>query len=139
MRRWRRRWLLGLVATLAIAHVRPVAGYYSTTWYEDADGYASAVRQQKYQHAAILLYFRTDWCPHCRALDGLLEEYDVRSRLNEFIKVRVNPDHGDAEKQLFEGSFGGGGFPRLFLVADGGSVTRLSHAGPAERFLAQIR
>jgi thioredoxin-like negative regulator of GroEL len=121
------------------ARERPAScGYYSTTWYEDADGYAAAVRQQS-TSTPRSLYFRTDWCPHCRALDELLEDHEVRSRLNELIKVRVNPDHGAAEKQLFEGSFGGGGFPRLFLVADGGSATRLSHAGPSERVLAQIR
>src|SRR6266849_4075970 len=29
---------------------------------------------------------RVDWCPHCRALDQMLETYEVRSRLNELIK-----------------------------------------------------
>jgi hypothetical protein len=123
---------------LALAVARPGAGYFSTTWYEDAGGWAAAVRQQTYQHVPILLYFRTDWCPHCRTLDGLLDDYAVRSRLNAVIKVRVNPDHGAAEKALFEGAFGGGGFPRLYLVPDGGSPTPLSHAGPADRFLAQL-
>ena len=138
---WRRRWswlAIALAVALAAAIRRPAAAYYSSTWYEDAGGYEHALRQQRSLHAPILLYFRVDWCPHCRALDDLLETYDVRSRLNEMLKVRVNPEHGDAEKQLFASRAGSGGYPALFLESEGGSASRLSHAGPAARFLSQL-
>jgi glutaredoxin len=88
--------------------------YLSSTWYEDATGYEEALRQQNVLHAPMLVYFRTDWCPHCRAFDRLLEDPKVRSQISPYVKVRLNPEHGKAEKEIFEGRFGAMGFPALF-------------------------
>jgi thiol:disulfide interchange protein len=114
-------------------------GYLSSTWYEDAGGYEEAVRQQKSLHVPMFVYFRVDWCPHCRAFDQLLEEQAVRSRVGSYIKVRINPEHGKAEKALFEQTFGTKGYPALFVVdSEGASPRRVSHGGPAEKFVAQF-
>ena len=101
-------------------------------------GYEQAVRQQRSVHAPLLVSFRVDWCPHCRALDEMLEAYEVRSRLNAFIKVRINPEHGDAEKALFQGPHGAGGYPALFVQPDGGAPARLSTKGLPEQLVAHL-
>src|SRR3989442_1570462 len=81
------------------------------SWYEDAAGYEYALRRQRSDHAPVLVYFRTDWCPHCRALDGLLDSPEVRSHLSDYLKVRINPEHGAAERRLFEKEYGSRGDP----------------------------
>jgi thiol:disulfide interchange protein len=133
-----RRFALG-VAVLAVVLAMPAIGYQSTVWFEGADGHAHAMRQRKTMHAPMLVYFRVDWCPHCRRFDELLDDSQVRSALAGVIKVRIDPEKGDAEKALFQDQYGGTGYPTIFLhPADGGSPRRLSHTGPAERFIAQF-
>jgi thiol:disulfide interchange protein len=127
---------VGLALLLAAA---PARSYYSSTWYEGADGYARAVRQQRASPVPMLVYFRTDWCPHCRALDDLLAEPEVRARLAGVIKVRIDPERGEAEQALFESQYPSSGFPALFLRAEDGTAARLDHRGPSKRFLSQLR
>ena len=129
---------VAVAVALAVTEHRMAHAYYSSTWYEDAGGHEQAVRQQRALHAPMLVYFRVDWCPHCRALDEMLEAYEVRSRLNGFIKVRINPEHGDAEKALFQGPYGAGGYPALFVHPDGGTPARVSTKGPPEQFVAHL-
>ncbi len=125
-------------AVISLIGAKIARGYLSSTWYEDAAGFAEAERQQKLQHAPMLVYFRTDWCPHCRAFDQLLADYEMRSKLGEAVKVRVNPEHGEAEKVLFEQRFGGKGVPAIYWVTEGGAPKRLSSKGPASAFLDQL-
>jgi len=122
---------------LSAARTTPAQAYYSGTWYEDAAGYEKALRDQRVHHVPIFVYFRVDWCPHCRAFDELADGYEVRSKLNEVIKVRVNPEHGAAEKAL-QAQYGSSTYPALFLQPDGGSPTALSAKGPASHFVAQL-
>ena len=130
---------IALVLMLALAcHVSPAAAYLSSTWYEDASGYEDAVRQQKMLHAPLFVYFRADWCPHCKKFDQLLEDQTVRTRMASLLKVRINPEHGKAERALFEERFGTKAYPALFLVDEGGAAQKLRHGGPAERFVAQL-
>lgn len=129
---------IACLALAALGGASVARAYVSSTWYEDASGYEEAARRQKLQHAPLLVYFRTDWCPYCRAFDQLLEDYEMRSKLGEAIKVRVNPEHGDAERTLFEQRFGAKGFPAIYWVPDGGAPRRLSSKGPASAFLAQL-
>jgi thiol:disulfide interchange protein len=136
----RNRIIIGWMGIAAALIVAPVAGaYLSSTWYEGASGYEEAVRQQKVLHAPMLVYFRVDWCPHCRAFDQLLEDQKVRSQLGPYIKVRVNPEHGEAERAIFEERFGAKGYPALFLQnSETASPTRISAKGPADQFVAQF-
>ncbi|HUE29672.1 MAG TPA: thioredoxin family protein [Verrucomicrobiae bacterium] len=130
-----RRAVCALVIGIALAAApRPARA----SWYDDAAGYEYALRRQRSDQVPVLVYFRTDWCPHCRALDGLLDSPEVRSRLNDYLKVRINPEHGAAERRLFEQEYGSRGYPALFLRANGRSAVRLSTAGPPARFLAQL-
>ena len=128
----------GLAAAVLLA-ARAGHAYLSSTWYQDASGYEEAARQQKVLHVPMFVYFRVDWCPHCRAFDQLLEDQAVRSQLGSYLKVRVNPEHGKDEKELQEQRFGAKGYPSLFVVdSDGGAPRRVSHGGPADRFVAQL-
>ena len=128
----------GAAAVALLCRAAPSPAYVSSTWYEDASGYEDAVRQQKVLHAPLFVYFRADWCPHCKNFDQLLEDSTVRSRMSSLIKVRINPEHGKAERELFEQRFGTKGYPALFLVDEGGSQQKLRHGGPADRFVAQL-
>jgi thiol:disulfide interchange protein len=135
-----RRALLTLVIVAALG---PVAGgdraaaYLSSTWYEGADGWAQARRQQRAHDVPILVYFRADWCPHCHALDEMLEERDVQRRLRQVIKVRIDPEDGEEEEELFSEEFGAQGFPALFLVSRSGARRQVS-SGSSERLLSQL-
>ena len=137
---WPKKTVLALmIAAAALLAVRSSHAYLSSTWYEDASGYQEALRQQKLFHVPMFVYFRVDWCPHCREFDRLLEEQAVRSGLGSYLKVRINPEHGKAEKALHEQDFGAKGYPSLFIVdSDGASPRRVSHGGPADRFVAQL-
>ena len=122
---------------LSAAGTRLAEAYYSATWYEDAAGYEKALRDQRVHHVPIFVYFRVDWCPHCRAFDELADGYEVRSKLNELIKVRINPEHGDAEKAL-QARYGSSSYPALFVQPDGGAPASLSAKGPAAHFVSQL-
>jgi len=126
---------LAIGIALASAMVRPACASWS--WYEDSAGYQYTVRRQRSDGGPVLIYFRTDWCPHCRTLDQLLESREVTSRLKDYLKVRINPEHGAAERRL-EKDYGSRGYPALFLQAEGRSARRLSTEGPAAHFLAQF-
>jgi thiol:disulfide interchange protein len=135
-----RRRLVILLAAALVGFAAPRArGYVSSGWYEDAGGYQEATRLQKVHHAPMLVYFRVDWCPHCRAFDQLLDDSEMRSKLGQAIKVRVNPEHGDAERKIFSERFGARGYPAIYWVAsENDEPRRLSSKGPAADFLAQL-
>jgi thiol-disulfide isomerase/thioredoxin len=130
-----RRGLVAMAIVLAVT--QGAAAYLSSTWYEGADGWAQARRQQRAHDVPILVYFRAEWCPHCHALDEMLEERDVERRLRQVIKVRIDPEDGEEEEELFSEEFGAQGFPALFLVSRSGGRRRLSY-GSAERLLSQL-
>lgn len=115
-----------------------VSAYFSNTWFEGAEGWRTAARQSRSLGVPMFVYFRVDWCPHCRTFDDLLRESPVRARLAKVIKVVVDPEDGDEEKRLFEEAYGGTGFPTLFLHPPDGSPRRISHRGPAETFVGQL-
>lgn len=126
------------VAAAALAVAPRALAYFSATWFEDAAGFERALVQQRVNHAPMLVYFRTDWCPYCRAFDQRLEDYEMRSKLGAVVKARINPEHGAAERKLFEERFGGRGFPAIYWVPDGGTPRRLSAGKTVAEFLEQI-
>ncbi len=132
--------VLGFVASAVLLAAGLARAYVSSTWYEDASGYEEAVRQQKLFHAPMLVYFHVDWCPHCKAFDQLLEDGQVRGKLGEAIKVRINPEHGEAERKVFADRFGAKGYPSIYwLASENDAPRKISNKGPAEAFLAQLR
>jgi thiol:disulfide interchange protein len=130
-------------AVLCVVTALPFAAsvgraFVSSTWYEDADGYAEAAHRHEVEHAPMLVYFHVDWCPYCRAFDRLLEDSEARRGLVSVLKVRVNPEHGGAERSLFEERFAAKGYPAIYWVPVGGTPRRVSSKGPVAAFLAQL-
>jgi thiol:disulfide interchange protein len=130
--------IVGLALALALtAGTGRASAYSSSTWYDGADGWARARRAQKTYGVPIFLFFTAEWCAPCHALEDVLEEPRVRERLRGLIKVRIEPDDGDEEQDIFTEDFGGSSFPMLFLVSPGGAHRRIS-AGTSERLLRQL-
>jgi len=89
--------------------------YRSSTWFRDHAGYARALKVSREQNAPIFIYAYTDWCGYCKRLDrDMLADSRVRQALSGYVKVKLNPEHGDADKQLFK-KWGGRGYPTLLI------------------------
>ncbi len=91
------------------------SNYSSAKWYEDTVGYIEAKRVAKKYGVPILIYGYTDWCGYCRAMEqNYFTDANVKSKLQQFVKVRLNPEHSDADRQLFK-SWGGKGYPSVYV------------------------
>ena len=102
-------------------------------WLVGADGFETLEREQPRNHAPALVYFYTDWCPHCRRLDReLLQSNEVDRALRDgFVRVRLNPELGSAEREIAQ-RFGVTGYPSLFVIVAGENLGRLSPYGSSE-------
>lgn len=89
----------------------------SRDWHRGADGYERAEQERLQSGAPMLVYFHTDWCGYCRELEReLLGTSEVERYLEtRMIKVRVNPETGDAERALGD-RFEIDGYPSLFVL-----------------------
>lgn len=71
------------------------------SWYKDATGYERGLAEHKASHKPMLLYFYTDWCPHCRNLDRrMFSTSEFQARFPSLIKVRVNPERSAGNRDL---------------------------------------
>jgi tetratricopeptide (TPR) repeat protein len=116
-----------LVGVLAIT-MAEASGFRASGWEDGADGFTSSLREAERDDLPMIVYFNTEWCPWCRKLnETYLPNRSVRSVLDYFVKVSVNPEDGADEKHLFE-RFGGGGYPGFFVVfpAANGQPLKLS-------------
>jgi len=96
-------------------------------WLSGAMGYDDAVRQQEAQAAPMIVYFFTEWCGYCRQIEReLLDSSEVERYFDRAVlRVRVNPESGEAERRLAE-RFEVKGFPSFFVVLPGGEPHRTS-------------
>ena len=61
-------------------------------WLYGAAGYTRAIELQRELNVPLVVYFYTDWCPYCRALDiDYLPTTPVKDYLRGVVKVRINP------------------------------------------------
>ena len=92
-----------------------VPNYDFPDWEHGASGYQLALKEAKAAEEPLIIYFHTGWCGWCEKLD---KNYLATSEAEEFLrnipKVEINPDKGEAEKDLFK-KFGLTGYPS-FLV-----------------------
>lgn len=119
--------------------------YVSSSWFEGADGFERALKEQRLYGAPMVIYFHTSWCPHCKRLErDILSDPSVARYLDGFIKVRINPEDGAAEKSL-ESSHGVTGYPSFFIMGNRGGLTLVRPprekpgANAAEAFLERCR
>lgn len=90
--------------------------YSSTRWYTDYAGYQTALGVGREYNVPVFLYFQADWCRFCRQLEReLLNTREGTAALSKVVKVRITPENGDKENQLFRG-LGGKGYPSVFIV-----------------------
>ena len=84
-----------------------------STRYQDAAGYAEALREHERTGKPMALYFYVDWCKYCAQLErGILSRSEVKQYLETILYVSVNPEHGKGEEALFE-KFEGRGYPDI--------------------------
>ena len=87
-----------------------------STRYQDAAGYAEALREHEKTGKSVALYFYADWCKYCAQLErGILSRSEVKQYLETILYVCVNPEHGNAEAALFE-KFEGRGYPTFLIL-----------------------
>lgn len=84
-------------------------------WLYGAAGYTRAIELQRELNVPLVVYFYTDWCPYCRALDNdYLPTTPVKDYLRGVVKVRINPEQGQAERALAQ-RYGVRGYPSFFI------------------------
>ena len=94
---------------------KPRPEYNSSRWYEDSQGYRQAVRVSRARDAPILIYTYADWCKFCKRFETeLLPKPRVKRSIARYVKVRLNPEHSNADKALFD-KWGGKGYPTLYV------------------------
>lgn len=115
---------LALVVALLVTCFPPARSSVATklpnvsaeAWFHGAAGYAKAVELQRELKLPLVVYFYTDWCGYCRALDNqYLPSAPVQDYLRGVVKVRINPEHGRAELALSK-RYGISGYPSFFVM-----------------------
>lgn len=87
-------------------------------WLYGAAGHTRAIELQKELNVPLIVYFYTDWCPYCRALDNeYLPTAPVQDYLRGVVKVRINPEQGQAERALAQ-RYGVKGYPSFFVARE---------------------
>ena len=107
--------------------------------YQDAAGYAEALREHERTGKPVALYFYADWCKYCAQLErGSLSRAEVKQYLETILYVSVNPEHGKAEEALFE-KFEGRGYPTFLILAKNQPAQEILTSVPPEAFLQECR
>lgn len=79
----------------------PGSVYENPEWLEDGLGHKKAVEAQAKFDVPMLVYFYADWNEECEFLwKELLSTRDFKRETRQYIKVRINPEHGKAEGLL---------------------------------------
>jgi thiol:disulfide interchange protein len=85
------------------------------TWHQGAAGFQKAMQEAEADGLPLAVYFYTDWCPYCRQLDNeLLNKQSVIEHMHQVVKVRINPEKGQAERQLAS-QYKVTGYPSFFM------------------------
>ena len=96
-------------------------------WLHGATGYARALELQRELKVPLVVYFYTDWCPYCQALDrDYLTAAPVQQYLRGVVKVRLNPELGPAEEDIAK-QYRVTGYPAFFIIRAPNSVPRKVH------------
>lgn len=132
MRMWQSCLVIGLLSPGAAA---------ASDWRSSAGGYNQAIFEQTHDKVPLIVYFRTDWCGFCKALDAeVFANEKVQAYLEGFALVKVNPDSSTANKELAK-QFGVTGYPSVFVVRAGEKPVKVSVSGDkgADAFIATVR
>lgn len=102
---------------LFVIFIRPsLAATPEDRWLHGSAGYERALELQRELNVPLVVYFYTDWCPYCHALDNdYLPTAPVQQYLRRVVKVRINPEHGPAEREIAK-RYGVRGYPSFFIM-----------------------
>lgn len=116
--------IISLVAVIFQLRTEATSASLEQPWLHDASGYKRALELQRELKVPLIVYFYTDWCPYCHELDA---EYFPNPAVEEYlrgvVKVRINPEHGPAEREIAE-RFDVRGYPRFYVIRSPSSVPR---------------
>ena len=119
MKRFKRFLVISSFVAIAI---EPATAQLQDRWLTDAKGYEQAVQLQRELGVPLVVYFHTDWCTYCRALEGqYFPTTPVQRYLQRVLKVKINPEHGRAEQELAD-QYGVKGYPAFFVIRKPSSV-----------------
>ena len=94
----------------------------SPAWFEGAEGFGRAKKEQEYAGVPMIIYFRVDWCPYCQRMDrDIISSSSVRQFLANVVKVRINPESAPDSAELARG-MGVSGYPSVYVVPHPGST-----------------
>lgn len=116
--------IISLVSCVFYMRTEPANAALDEPWLEGASGYNRAVQLQRELKVPLIVYFYTDWCPYCRELDNeYLSHPAVEAYLRGVVKVRINPEHGPAEREIGN-RYDVTGYPRFYVIRTPSSAPR---------------
>ena len=126
----------GLLVVMGVLGVKPSSSNdIFANWLSGADGFERGMDHRRGTTDAMLLYFYTDWCPHCRRFNqDIAASPDMQEYVRHAIAVRINPETGTREQALAK-RYGVTGYPTLLVLPPGTEHTeKMSayRASPAE-------
>ena len=115
---------ISVVSCIFCIRTEPAHAAVDEPWLDGASGYSRAVKLQQELKVPLIVYFYTDWCPYCRELDAeYLTHPAVQEYLRGVVKVRINPEHGPAEREIGN-KYDVRGYPRFYVIRTPSSVPR---------------
>ena len=113
---------LQIVSLLLLLSTSSFAAAPEERWLYGASGYARALELQREMKVPLVVYFYTDWCPYCHTLDNeYLPAAPVQQYLRTVVKVRINPEHGPAEREIAK-QYRVRGYPSFFVMRNPSSA-----------------
>ena len=116
--------IISLVTCVFYIRTEPANAAPQEQWLHDASGYNRALKLQRELKIPLVVYFYTDWCPYCHELDNeYLPNPVVDAYLRGVVKVRINPEHGPAERAIAD-TYDVTGYPRFYVIRNPSSQPR---------------
>lgn len=92
-----------------------IGNYTNEKWYSGHIGYSEAMEISDQNETPAIIYMHTDWCQYCKTFETeLLTNYDVNTSLAKFVKIKINPEKSDQNKQLYK-KLNGNGYPTIMF------------------------
>ncbi|MCW7474043.1 thiol-disulfide isomerase [Leptospira levettii] len=94
--------------------------------------YESSLAKAKSENRKLIIVFGADWCPDCRALDGIFADPETKTLLDsEFVVMKVDVGRFDKNLSLNEqlGNPIQNGIPSLVVVSPKGEFITSTKGG----------